>query len=243
MIFSDWTKEKIFAWAVHLFTASGVVFAALALLAILDNQPQHCVLWLSVSLVIDGVDGTLARKFRVKNVLPQVDGSALDLIIDYLNYVFIPVLFMYYYTRFPAYMGLITLACILVSSLYCFANIEMKSKDYYFVGFPATWNVVALYFYVLQTGGWFNEGVSLLLCLLTFTKIKFLHPFRVRTLMPLNILMTGIWFSTSIALSQLRPQERTVAVIWVMWLFSSLYVFSVSLMRTYFHCWRRGKNQ
>jgi phosphatidylcholine synthase len=88
VIFSDWTKEKIFAWAVHLFTASGVVFAALALLAILDNQPQHCVLWLSVSLVIDGVDGTLARKFRVKNVLPQVDGSALDLIIDYLNYVF-----------------------------------------------------------------------------------------------------------------------------------------------------------
>lgn len=78
MIFSDWTKEKIFAWAVHLFTASGVVFAALALLAILDNQPQHCVLWLSVSLVIDGVDGTLARKFRVKNVLPQVDGAYTD---------------------------------------------------------------------------------------------------------------------------------------------------------------------
>ncbi|MFH4415840.1 MAG: CDP-alcohol phosphatidyltransferase family protein [Neisseriaceae bacterium] len=228
-------KAKALAWAVHLFTASGVVFGGLALLAILNDQPGECVLWLAVSLLIDGIDGTLARKFDVKNTLPQVDGSALDLIVDYLNYVFIPALFIYYYVRLPAYLALVTLAAILMTSLYCFSNVQMKSRDNYFVGFPATWNIVALYGYVLDLKPWANEIIFFLLCLLTFSTSKFLHPFRVRRLMPLNILMTGIWFATSLILAEYARERSIETIIWILWWGSSAYMLSISIWRTFFY--------
>ncbi|MBN3860385.1 phosphatidylcholine/phosphatidylserine synthase [Neisseriaceae bacterium PsAf] len=234
MILGDWPIQKTAAWAVHLFTAMGVIFAALALLAIVNNEPSACIFWLAVSLVIDGIDGTLARKIDVKNALPEVDGSALDLIIDYLTYVFIPVLFMYYYVAFPEHTTLIVLACILVSSLYCFANVGMKSSDNYFVGFPATWNIVALYFYLLNTGPWLNLTVCLFLCVLTFSKIKFLHPFRVKELMPVNILATGIWFVTSLILAKDHVSTGGSDIVWMLWWISSLYVLIMCLWRTCF---------
>ena len=231
---SSATLHKTVAWAVHLFTAMGVLFAGLALLSILNGNPSKCIFWLAVALVVDGVDGTLARKFKVQKALPEVDGSALDLIIDYLNYVFIPVLFMYYYTPFPLYLGLFALGCVLVSSLYCFSNIGMKSYDFYFVGFPATWNIVALYFYLLKLPSSYNLIITLILCVLTFSKIKLLHPFRVRFLMPINILMTGIWFATSLILAIGHPGSLTDRVIWGLWVISSIYVLGISLWRSFF---------
>ncbi|QRN41183.1 MAG: phosphatidylcholine/phosphatidylserine synthase [Neisseriaceae bacterium] len=234
MTLSDSPVQKTVAWAVHLFTATGVVLAALALLSIVNDNPVACIFWLAVSLIIDGIDGTLARKFNVKNILPQVDGSVLDLITDYLTYVFIPVLFMYYYVPFPENTTLFILGCILISSLYCFSNIGMKSTDNYFVGFPATWNIVALYFYLLDMGFWFNLIVCLVLCVLTFSKIKFLHPFRVKELMPLNILATGIWFATSLILANDHISTGGNDIVWILWWVSSLYIFVVCLWRTWF---------
>jgi phosphatidylcholine synthase len=178
-------------------TASGVILALLALLALVDSRPQACLLWLGVALLVDGLDGTLARKFDVKVVLPHFDGSTLDLVIDYLTYVFIPAIFIYRYVPLPAHTELLTVGVILVSSLFCFCNVNMKSQDNYFVGFPAAWNVVAVYFFVLEPGAWVCLITVLALAALTLTRMKFLHPFRVRQYMALNIAVTFAWMLSS----------------------------------------------
>ena len=145
---------RLKAWGAHGFTATGVVLAFLATLALLDNQPKACLLWLGLALIVDGVDGSLARRVNVQTVLPSFDGSVLDLVIDYLTYVFIPALFIYRYIALPDFTPLFTVSVILVSSLFCFCNVNMKSKDNYFQGFPAAWNVVALCVYIIQPAAW-----------------------------------------------------------------------------------------
>ena len=138
------------AWSVHIFTASGVLLGTMALLALVDNNPVACLLWLGAAMMIDGIDGTLARKYEVKSVLPHFDGSTLDMVIDYLTWAFIPALFIYYFIELPPYLGLISVFIILLSSMFCFCNVDMKSQDNYFVGFPAAWNIAAAYFYILD---------------------------------------------------------------------------------------------
>lgn len=112
--------NKAKAWGVHAVTASGVILALLALLALVDNKPQACLLWLGLALLVDGLDGTLARKYEVKEMLPHFDGSVLDLVIDYLTYVFIPAIFIYRYIPLPEHFELLAVGVILVSSLFCF---------------------------------------------------------------------------------------------------------------------------
>src|SRR4051812_26669913 len=135
------------AWSVHAFTASGVVLAMLALLAVERGAWTAALAWLGVALIVDGVDGSFARAARVKERAGRIDGDALDLIIDYLSYVFVPALFIWRAGLVPADLGLWLVAAILASALYCFARRDMKTADNYFRGFPALWNVVALYLY------------------------------------------------------------------------------------------------
>ncbi|MGE7956228.1 phosphatidylcholine synthase [Pseudomonas sp. NPDC089530] len=218
------------AWGAHGFTASGVVTALLATLALFDNQPKACLLWLGVALIVDGVDGSLARKVNVQSVLPQFDGSVLDLVIDYLTYVFIPALFIYRYIPLPAYSALLATSVILVSSLFCFCNVDMKSKDNYFVGFPAAWNVVALALYIIAPTPWLTLLSIGALALLTLTRMKFLHPFRVRRFMPVNIAVTAIWLLCSLSLVINHPYNGA----WVMglWLAMSAYFLGICIWRT-----------
>ena len=124
------------AWGVHLFTSLGVVLGLLALVAIERGEPREALLWLLLALLVDGVDGTLARAAKVQERLPRIDGAALDLIIDYLNYVFIPVLLIWHGRYLPDQLALPLSAAILVSSLYVFARRDMKTDDGYFRGFP-----------------------------------------------------------------------------------------------------------
>ncbi len=171
---------RIAAWGVHMFTAMGVVVALLALLAVETRQPEVALLWLGVALVIDGIDGTLARAAKVSERVPRIDGDALDLVIDYLTYVFVPVLFLWRGGYLPEGLELPLGAAILVSSLYVFARTDMKTKDGYFRGFPALWSVAAFYLYVLQFSPAFGAVVVVLLVAMTFAPIHFVHPFRVR---------------------------------------------------------------
>ena len=211
------------AWGVHAVTASGVILALLALLAVLDGQPQQCLLWLGLALLVDGLDGSLARRYDVKGVLPHFDGSTLDLVIDYLTYVFIPAIFLYRFIPLPEYTALFAVGLILLSSLFCFCNLNMKSKDNYFVGFPAAWNVVVLYFYILDVHPWITLGMIVLLAGLTLTKMKFLHPFRVRQFMPLNILVTFVWmFSSALLILQYPANPFWLLALW--WLASAYFV-------------------
>ena len=144
-------RETAAAWAVHAFTASGIVFGFLAMVSLLQGDKVATFLWLGVALFVDGIDGTLARRFRVKEVVPQFDGIILDSVIDFFTYVAVPALMIYWFDLVPPGWETIAAATILAVSTYTFSNVNMKSHDFYFVGFPALWNVAVLYFVIMES--------------------------------------------------------------------------------------------
>ncbi|HYE29094.1 MAG TPA: CDP-alcohol phosphatidyltransferase family protein [Allosphingosinicella sp.] len=188
------------AWLVHLFTASGVVLAFLALTAIDQGQWRLALLWLLAALAIDGVDGTMARLARVREHVPRIDGEAFDLIVDYLNYVFVPAIFICRGGLVPPALALPLAAAILLSSVYVFVRRDMKTDDNYFRGFPALWNVVALYLFAVRPGPEAGAAVVLLFALLSFAPIRFVHPFRVRDFQPWLKLLALLWAAATLAL-------------------------------------------
>jgi phosphatidylcholine synthase len=227
-------KQVAAAWAVHAFTASGIVLGFLALLAILQGDRVGVFIWLGLALFVDGIDGTLARHMRVREVTPQFDGTTLDNVIDYFNYVAVPAMMIYCFV--PPGFEVPAAAAIMAVSLYTFANTGVKSHDYYFVGFPALWNLVVLYFHVLQTDPWLNLTVIVVCCILTFVPWKYVHPFRVKDWRRTTIPMTVLWAATSFRLVLIDPDsgkalEASPAVFWL-WVAASLYFFVLSVLRT-----------
>ena len=213
-------KDKIAAWAVHGFTASGAVLGFLAIISIFNNDQTSSFLWLGLALLVDGLDGTIARKVGVSDKAPNIDGSTLDNVIDYLNYVIIPSLMIYWFQMVPNGWEIIIPAGIFAVSLYTFANINMKTEDYYFSGFPALWNIVVLYFYILNTNHYINLIVIIFLSILTFIPIKFVHPLRVKKLRNISIFCTIIWSATTLKLVTTFPEinlfnEKIVLTIWI----------------------------
>ena len=160
-------KEKIAAWAVHSVTGSGAVIGFLALISIFNDDAAGAFLWLGLALFIDGIDGTLARKVDVAKQTPNIDGTIVDSVVDYLNYTIIPSLMIYWFEMVPEGFQLIAPAAIFLVSIYTFANINMKTEDYYFRGFPAVWNIVVLYFFILGTHLYINVIVIFICLILT----------------------------------------------------------------------------
>jgi phosphatidylcholine synthase len=198
-------------WAIHLFTASSAVLAFLALGAVEGSRWREALLWLLAALVVDGVDGTLARRAEVTKSLPQIDGSALDLVVDYLTYVFVPACFLWRQGAFPSALALPLVALILLSSLYTFARRDMKTDDGYFRGFPALWNIVALYAYVASPAPWLAAASTILLAVLTFAPVHTVHPMRVREYGAWLPAITMVWGVSTLAL--LLPPTRFVGTI------------------------------
>ncbi|QWW20658.1 phosphatidylcholine synthase [Schaalia sp. 19OD2882] len=187
-------RRKGAAWGVHLFTMTGVIWAGLATLALIDQDLQMMWLWLGVALVVDGVDGTLARKADVARWAPSFDGAALDLIVDFLTWTFLPAVFMYLHIPMGSQcLAMLMFVLVCTSSMFCYCNVGMKSEDYYFVGFPAAWNLVAVVLWVLGTGPVVNVVVTVVLAALTLSPLTFVHPFRVGTLRWANIVATFVW--------------------------------------------------
>tara|TARA_B100000214_G_C23757756_1_gene530790 strand:- start:1 stop:693 length:693 start_codon:yes stop_codon:yes gene_type:complete len=193
-------NPKLSAYLVHLFTALGVVFGFLALLATVNLEIPEAFLWLALALFVDGVDGTLARAANVKENTPYIDGAILDNIIDYLNYVVVPVFIFYTLNMVPEPFLLLSSAAILLVSCFTFINTETKTEDFYFSGFPANWNIVILYFYILDSTQWINLFFVLLFCVLTFIPFKYVHPFRVVEFRKITLLITSIWMVTTTVL-------------------------------------------
>ena len=236
--------KKGMAWSVHAFTTSGIVLGFLALVAVLKNDAVAAFMWLGLALFVDGVDGTLARRARVKEYTPNFDGSSLDLVIDFFTYVAVPALMVYWFNMVPvpAFLptqtwSLICGALIMAVSCYTFANVNMKSFDYYFVGFPAIWNVVVLYFYLFNTGWLVNLITVVALSILTFVPVKFVHPLRVTHWRNITIPMTVLWaaMTLSLIISSRAPNYAD----WVynlelaLFALSSLYFAWISLWRTF----------
>ena len=193
-------NPKVSAYLVHLFTALGVVFGFLALLATVNLEIPEAFLWLALALFVDGVDGTLARAANVKENTPYIDGAILDNIIDYLNYVVVPVFIFYTLNMVPEPFLFLSSAAILLVSCFTFINTETKTEDFYFSGFPANWNIVILYFYILDSTQWINLFFVLLFCVLTFIPLKYVHPFRVVEFRKITLLITSIWMVTTTVL-------------------------------------------
>jgi phosphatidylcholine synthase len=178
---------------VHLLTASGAVCGFLALRAVSVGAWEAVFAWLGLGLLIDGVDGTFARMAKVTARLPRFSGERLDLVVDYLNYVFVPAfaLLQAGFLRGPT--GVVLCAGILLSSLFHFADTQSKAADHCFIGFPAIWNVVAFYVFSARMSSALASLLAVIGILLTFVPMRWVHPLRTARLLPLTLLVVLVW--------------------------------------------------
>lgn len=170
---------KLAAALVHLLTALGAVVALFALMAISDRAWETAFLWLGLAFIMDGIDGTFARWVGVTEQLPRFSGERLDLVVDYVTYVFIPAYALLVAGYLEGTLGLVLATGILLSSLFHFSDLESKAEDYSFVGFPAVWNIVAFYVFAFQVTPSIAAAVTAAGVIFTFVPMKWVHPFRV----------------------------------------------------------------
>ncbi len=217
------------AFAVHIFTACGAALALLALIFGVGGQWAAMFFCLGAALVVDGVDGPLAREFKVTEVLPRWSGETLDLIVDFTTYVFVPAYAIAASGLLPHMLAIPAgIVVVLTGALY-FADRRMKTADNYFRGFPAVWNLGAFYLYLLEPSEWLAAAMIAALVVLTFAPIKFLHPLRVKHLRPLNIALLAAWAVLALwaVIEDLAPGP------YVTWPLSAIaiYFFTAGLLR------------
>lgn len=192
-------SDKVCAAFVHVFTACGAVLALLAVIAISQQRWEAVFAWLGLALIVDGVDGALARHFEVKRHLPRFDGAVLDLIIDYLTYVFIPVLALLAGEYLAGPAGFAVAALILLSALYHFSDRDSKAEDNTFVGFPALWNLVAFLIFAADASSPVTTIAALVLVAMTFLPWPWLHPLRVKRLRWLTVTVVIVSAVTAVS--------------------------------------------
>lgn len=224
-------RRHIAAWAVHVFTAAGAGLAFLALTSLVHDNHRLAWIYLGVAFVIDGADGAMARRLDVRHVLPHFDGAILDLVVDYLTYVLVPTFFIYQLDLLPSAILVPGCVFVLVTSLYAFGNLDLKTTDNYFRGFPALWNVVVFHFYVFDTNPLFNTFVVLVLGLLTFAPVKTLHPVRVATWRPISLAILLVWSVAAMVLILTHPNSP--GFISALLLAGTAYFVAFSLWRSF----------
>jgi phosphatidylcholine synthase len=210
--------------AVHLYTASGTVLAFLMVIAAFDGNAIRA-LWISLAaLIIDGTDGMLARRLRVKETIPSFDGARLDDIVDYITYVFAPVVLLWTGGYLPDGVVGGTLAALpLLASSYQFCRVDAKTDDHFFLGFPSYWNVVA--FYVIVAGlGSVTTGIILAVCsALVFVPIKYIYPSRTRIFRRANLLLNAAWL-VAYAVLLVQMPDPSFVIVWLSLLYIAYYI-------------------
>jgi phosphatidylcholine synthase len=181
------------AFAVHVFTACGAGCALLALTAAVNGQWALMFVWLGIALCIDGVDGTFARRLQVAKLLPRWSGDVLDLVVDILNYVFVPAYALEASGLLPKAAAVLLGVLIAVTGALYFADRLMKTSDYYFRGFPALWNVAAFYLFLLKPEPWMGTATIIILAALTFVPFHVVHPVRIAHWRGITIIALGAW--------------------------------------------------
>ena len=213
---------RLRALSVHLLTATGAVLSMLAMLAAAQEKWDLMFLWLVVALVVDGVDGPLARRYDVTSNWPTYDGVLLDLIIDYLTYVFIPAFALFQSGLLPGWTGWVAIIVITYASAIYFVDTRMKTKDNSFAGFPACWNMVVLVLFALEPNFYVMLAFIVLLAATMFTNLKFVHPVRTDRWRAVTLPMALAWicFAGWAAWVDFHPQS------WAHWglVVTSLYL-------------------
>jgi phosphatidylcholine synthase len=223
------TLREAAAFSVHIFTASGAGCALLALMAAVGAAWTEMFVWLGVAAIIDGIDGTFARRLRVAELLPRWSGDLLDFVVDYTTYVFVPAYAMVASGLLPPSVALALGLIVTVTGALYFADRRMKTSDSYFRGFPALWNVVAFNLFVLKPAPWLAAGAIVALAAATFAPIHFVHPVRVPQWRQLNMAALVLWglLSVFVLAENLEPPFWVKAALAVI----ALYFVIVGLMR------------
>jgi phosphatidylcholine synthase len=184
---------RALAFSIHVLTACGAALALLALLAATHGDWPLMFLWLGIALVVDAVDGPLARAANVKEMLPRWSGETLDLVVDYTTYVFVPAYAVAAGGLMPQPWAIAMAAAITITGTLYFADRDMKTADNFFRGFPAVWNVVVFYLLLLRPAPAVAAAAIALFAVLTFVPIKFVHPFRVRRWRAVTVALLTLW--------------------------------------------------
>jgi phosphatidylcholine synthase len=181
------------AWLIHIYTALGAFLAFVGAWGVVHGYDRLALAAMFAATIVDATDGALARRARVKDVLPQIDGGRIDDIVDYLTFVFLPLLLLeasgglYLWTLFPV------AAIVLVSSMYGFVSPDAKTPDHFFTGFPSYWNIVVLYLMALASPPGVNAIVLLVLSALVFVRIGYVYPSRTPVLRTLTLAFAAAW--------------------------------------------------
>lgn len=234
------TVRKILAWSVHLYTASGLIAAAIIAVLLVrgsDNDLRQAFIWMFVATVIDTTDGWLARKANVKKYAPTFDGRRLDDLIDFNTYTTLPLFLIWRADLLKGQAGWWLLLPLLASA-YGFCQTQAKTEDNYFLGFPSYWNIVAFYLYLLQLPGALALLGIVILALLTFVPSLYLYTTHGGRFSILTNLFGGAW---AIALLVLFVLWRD-APSWLVWTSLSfpLYYFVLSWLIT-IRYWRNRR--
>lgn len=217
------------AFAVHVFTACGAACALLALIAAVGADWQTMFVWLGIALVIDGVDGTFARRLHTAELLPRWSGDVLDLVVDIITYVFVPAYAIATSGLLPHALAVPLGALIVITGSLYFADRQMKTTDYYFRGFPALWNVAAFYLFLLKLPPWFCALAVVALAALTFVPFHVVHPIRISHLRAMTIVALIVWALLAVmaVADGLAPGSWTVAALCVL----AIYFVGIGFLR------------
>ena len=180
------------AFGVHVLTAIGAALALLSLFAAAERRWSLMFLWLGLSLIVDTIDGPIARRVRVAELLPRWSGDVLDLVVDFLTYVFVPAFAIALGGFWPEPGGVLAGILIVTTGVLYFADRRMKTPDNYFRGFPAVWSFVAFFLFLLHPGPWVAGAIIVVLAVLTFVPIVFIHPFRVARLRAVSAVLLAL---------------------------------------------------
>lgn len=224
-------SRRLFAWGVHLFTASGAVAGLLAVVAVAQREWRQAMFWIFLAFLMDGVDGTLARAAHVGEVLPDFSGKMLDYVVDFLTFVVAPAFFLYQADLLPEPARLACVAAILLVSGYHYGNLKAVTADYHFKGLPGPWNVIAFYLFVLELGGWWNVLIIAAACILHFVPIKFVYPTRTRRLRRLTLGLTFLVCFLNAVILLWYPVRNPLLIIASLLIIG--YLLALSLYQTF----------
>lgn len=232
----SWPR-RLAGWGVHLFTASGACVGLLALLAIYHHQILPAFWLMGIAVVIDAVDGMFARLIKIKLAVPEVNGELLDNIVDFVNYTIVPAFFLLVMPLVPEQWRVACMIVITLSSAYQFTQVDAKTSDHFFKGFPSYWNIAIFYLFFWQIGEWANLIILFTLAILSFVPIKYIYPSRLDYLFHNKIwqfaflLATVTWGLATGALMWTYPVSNLVLVL-ISMSYMVLYVV-MSLYRTW----------
>ena len=214
----------VLAWSVHLFTAFGAIAGAAALLAVAAHDWDTAILWMLVGLFIDAVDGMAARRVGVDRLTPGFDGRRLDDMVDFLNYVIVPAVFLVEtgLLPHPAWAALPILA-----SAYAFGQVDAKTEDDFFLGFPSYWNVLAIYLHLLGIEAGAGLWIVLGFAAAVFVPLRYIYPSRTRSLRPITLAVLMAWGLSIVWVA--APVAPDPVWVWAT-LFGPAYYFGASLL-------------